>query len=530
MSFVSDEYTGLYVARVWDFFNRHGPWHKALWSIGSVLRLHEVLEYAELTASKAFPTDEGLKYVTQAATTAVGIDPGIRGPERQKVLELLDVKELIKKESQRAALLHLNEVISMNYLPTLRTNHEVPADPPAVELSARLFAAQLIDRGLNMDFLLRWLKDLATDESVELSLSDLIDEAAALVKSGERKYRVLAPIFSVPDYGAPQPQSWLTAEQTAEWIAGQEAPLPEGFRQNGAFMIEVTALDPWSAVESARDVLVRTHTRMTLGARTRSLETAGKAWVEGEPRVFPLRLGRLRNQVRLRSLDRSDEIFSGDSSAQSKALDDALELAASLEEGTRGSALTGGWAAVEGLLSTGDGAIAAAGRFAAIVACSFPTAQLAPLSYAHSQSSDDALATELETQPSSTARASILEAALRGGTHPSIERASDQAMLQRVQALFADPYNVLARVRGYIDDSMRRLYTQRNLIMHAGRFDSVALSATLRTAPHLVGAGLDRILAAADIMSPQRLGARAEMELSLLENDPGRQLTALLPA
>ena len=533
MAFTPDRYTQLHVARLWDFFNRHAPWHKALWSTGTILRLREVLEYAELTASKAFPTDEGLRYVTSAALDVVNVDAGLSDAVRAEIISRLDVTNL-KKEAERAALTHAVDVACDGYLKRWATAHGNPADPPRLELSARLIAAHMIDTGLSMDGLLRWLKGLAKDDSVVMELPDLLVEADGRCADGVRTYEVLAPLLRMPEYEGPTPNGWLSGEQAASWIGDQTTEAPEGFRQNGALLITVEARDAWSAVEAARDVLVRISTRITLSHRPRLIESAGRAWVAGEAQTFPLTLTRLRNQVRLRSLAESVEIYGTNESGLAQEIDDALELGASLEAGTRGAALTGGWATIEGLLKSKDDttALPAAARFASIVTCSFPTAQFVPLSYQHAKLAQDEVTNRLAGAQTNRDRARAVEAGLRNGVQLRASETSDEAMIERVTELVTDPFNILARVRGYVDDSLRRLYTQRNLIMHAGRFDSVGLSVTLRTSTHLVGAGLDRIVSAARDsrgVSPLQLAARAETELALLERDPTRSLSEMLP-
>jgi hypothetical protein len=70
-----------------------------------------------------------------------------------------------------------------------------------------------------------------------------------------------------------------------------------------------------------------------------------------------------------------------------------------------------------------------------------------------------------------------------------------------------------------IEGSLRRLYRQRNIVLHGGSTQPVALTATLRTAAPLVGAGLDRITHSylVDGLLPLDLAARAEVNLRLVE-------------
>lgn len=103
------------------------------------------------------------------------------------------------------------------------------------------------------------------------------------------------------------------------------------------------------------------------------------------------------------------------------------------------------------------------------------------------------------------------------GTSVTVTNPTDADAVARIRQQVADPMATTARVRGYYQDAFRRLYMQRNLLLHGGRCDSIALSATMRTLPALVAAGLDRLVHAAmqkPTTDPFILAARADNELS----------------
>ncbi|MGW0586174.1 hypothetical protein [Streptosporangium sp. NPDC002607] len=83
-------------------------------------------------------------------------------------------------------------------------------------------------------------------------------------------------------------------------------------------------------------------------------------------------------------------------------------------------------------------------------------------------------------------------------------------------ALLADPRRVLGEVMGTYRITLRRLYRTRNIVLHGGAMQGVALHASLRTAAPLIGAGLDRIVHAdqAEQLTPLDLAARAEVALT----------------
>ncbi|MER5838692.1 hypothetical protein ABT116_50680, partial [Streptomyces sp. NPDC002130] len=129
------------------------------------------------------------------------------------------------------------------------------------------------------------------------------------------------------------------------------------------------------------------------------------------------------------------------------------------------------------------------------------------------------------------AYADILVAdALKSGRSLELTRPSDIAAAQRMQSLVNNPRSTLGDVTKHVTTALRRLYRQRNLLMHGGSTNSVALQATLRTAAPLVGAGLDRIIHASlnDGVDPLSLASRALLNLRLVGGDDGRHLADLL--
>jgi hypothetical protein len=85
-------------------------------------------------------------------------------------------------------------------------------------------------------------------------------------------------------------------------------------------------------------------------------------------------------------------------------------------------------------------------------------------------------------------------------------------------------------VQHHAAESLRRLYRQRNLVLHGGKTSGVALTASLRTAAPLVGAGLDRLTHAylTRGIDPLELAARARMEVERAGTGNAPALTALL--
>ena len=96
--------------------------------------------------------------------------------------------------------------------------------------------------------------------------------------------------------------------------------------------------------------------------------------------------------------------------------------------------------------------------------------------------------------------------------------------------LLADPRRELEQVAAAFRIGLRRLYRARNIVLHGGSMQGVALRAALRTATPLVGAGLDRLAHAmlTEGLVPLDLAARAEVALNLVDGETGLPITDLL--
>lgn len=96
--------------------------------------------------------------------------------------------------------------------------------------------------------------------------------------------------------------------------------------------------------------------------------------------------------------------------------------------------------------------------------------------------------------------------------------------------MLADPRRILMDVRSALTIALRRLYRSRNIVLHGGSTQGVALEASLRTAAPLLGAGLDRIVHAAlsESLKPLDLAERANVSLQLVGGETGLSVVELL--
>ena len=196
-------------------------------------------------------------------------------------------------------------------------------------------------------------------------------------------------------------------------------------------------------------------------------------------------------------------------------MDAALELLGPLDSGSASPAVTGAWAAMEALLSgPGDEDVLAADRMAALVACSFVRAELTALSYVLEES-DASLAAQLAACATNRDRAQLTADKIEADRTAMFGSPSDHAAISRMARILSTPKEDLRDIEGHVTTAFRRLYRQRNLVIHWGKTDAVALNATLRTVAPLVGAGVDRIVHGwfVDGIRPVELAARARVSI-----------------
>src|SRR5205823_12240384 len=108
--------------------------------------------------------------------------------------------------------------------------------------------------------------------------------------------------------------------------------------------------------------------------------------------------------------------------------------------------------------------VLAADRLAALVACSWPRAELTTIAGNRMAKVDDALTEKLGALSTNKERCDLLVAEIRAERSLDLRASSDVAAVHRIERLLANPGKVLNDVYGYARASLRRLYRQRNLV------------------------------------------------------------------
>lgn len=504
-----------------EFFTDRSPWNRRLWSVGSVLALDEVVEIAHHSVDgRVKPL--ALKEVRLHVRNTCCNDPGLGDSDFRRALSTA-LERSLGRPDEIDRLEHLVHRARTGYLDRWRS-HATTTTSVELERAARSIASHLLDAELSPDRLQRWL---SSQQAQFANLGDLLDSAIDQAGQPPKSYEIMIPFRRLPGAPAIVPDGWMTAQAVSGWLAERNH---DPVQQVGGFSTDITARDPWAAVEKAAELVDRVRARLAVGVPggPAVLEPAGGAYVSGKARRYELPA--VRRDVEVHSLDRQDIVYRLGGSESQREVDLALELLAPMQEGVGAVGLAGGWATIEALFKGTDGAHSAAPRAAAIVACSWPRAELTRLSYVYADHFNDAIATDLRAAPHHLQRCRIMAARLSQGDPVDFAKTNDRCAAERMVQLLAQPQATLQRISQYLTGTLQMLYRQRNFLLHSGGLRTAVLPATVRTAPALVGAAVDRAVHAveAEGLSSARLAARALEELALVGSGGGRHVAALL--
>ncbi|MFE1509066.1 integrase [Streptomyces sp. NPDC058726] len=536
----SDPYARHVLARMADFFTDEGtPWARRLWDIGSVLALEELWEAGHWQAHGVL-SPAACDWQRIQLGALIGPDRGLGDKELRKELTSLLKHPLPDPSPARRRLKEIIGHVRSGYLERWATAVSAPVDQRVKpERFSRTVASHLLDLGYSASFLKAWAKELY---DAHATTADTAAAAVELARAQARTYDVLVALEKVPRRELAEPlEHWYGKGKVVAWLR-EHGHDTAGIRPGGGFVYRFTALDPFSAAEQARQMLERMTARSQFLRRDRGgVRPLPHIWVAGHPRPIPL-------DPPARGADVLTLVNEGHlykvAGARSRT-DDALELAAAVNRGPLAPAVAGAWAAIESLLSNPDdpkgegersGKAVAADRMAVIIACSWPRAELTALAHRHKPRTPDELARLVAGCTTNQERARVVAEALltHGATALDFTGAStkysDRPAAQRMADLAQNPRPVLNDVAGAFRIALRRLYRTRNIILHGGATQGVALEASLRTAAPLVGAGLDRIIHADYVegLDPLALAARADIALTLVNGESGLSVVDLL--
>ncbi|ONI65248.1 hypothetical protein ALI44B_00720 [Leifsonia sp. ALI-44-B] len=512
-------------ARLRDFFDSSTPWQRRLWDAGAVLGLRELHDAITWSDTKVL-SHSAAKWLAGDLERLLGRDRGVGDKTLHSQLQRLLRAPLANSNAHHRALAEITALIDSQYLARWAAAASEHDRLPSPERFARAVGTHLLDAGFSSQFLRDWVNRLSPS-----TLSEIAEAACELTSSPAHEYELLIPIARVQDLDGnlKTSQDWLPARETVSWFRAHGVSSEQ--RHNGGFRYVISARDAYAAADLGRETIDRMRARATYSRKNARLEPNGELWVGGLNRPVPLT--RPSRGAFVLSLVSEKLLYAV---GHRSALDNALEVASSLNEGPPAAAISGSWSAVESLLLApadeaegGRGALAA-DRMASLITCSWPRADLTALSYRHKPPSSDRLTVELNGADTNRDRAETVLKWMKGGNALNLESASDVAAAARMSQLVSAPRRTLGDIQKHMVTAMRRVYRHRNLVVHGGAVNVDTLPMTLRTAAPLIGAGLDRVTHAAlvDGTHPVDLAVRADLRLSLLDTSAGRSLVDLL--
>lgn len=505
--------------RLVELLSPHPAWHRSLWSVGLVLMLEELCEASR--AHRSGTLSEGsVKRLIGNLIRMAGKDPALSNHEKAFLRE--QIKEVPRPEGAKwAAILQFGERIKADYL--RRWARVCGAGQLSPERFARSIAAHLLDRGFSSAYLHKLTKDRLYADDAQVTLQDLCKELDEVTTANPvTEFEVLVAFGPSGMPVTNFPTDWLRPPAMAEWLR-RNGFSTVGVRPTIGAVLKVPVRDPFGAAEAARSVIDRLSARAAIGTGRR-LSPLPFLWVRGHPER--LQLENSARGVRVEALSREQLVFAASANS---SVDAAIELLAHLENSSPTAAVAGGWGAIEGLLGEPGDRVGAADNLAALVACSVPRAELTALSYMLEKRSAE-LGRELSACRTNRDRAELVARWIIAQRAIDLPRVSDKAAVLRLSKILARPSPALVDIQVAVADAFHRLYRQRNLILHGGIANSIALSPSLRTVSKLAGAGIDRVAHGVYVqkMRPLELVARAKLSIAMITAENAIQCVDLL--
>lgn len=520
-------------SRMAELCDPASPWHRSLWGVGTITSLKEVIEAVPATWDHILTNDGAMSDFKRNAISAVKADFGLGDAALRK--QITDAVQILKPDPSnegRTALAKLEAAVrraDFNYLATWADAIEAgQVDDTQFEATARSITTHLIDSGLHERHVLGWL----LERQKTLTTTELIREAIALKGTKSRDFTFYVGFTELPRRARDAMSNGTLIETSAYVDAYNNATNsrrmgpPE--RLVGAAKVTVKSVDPYSAMAQLNDWIQRLQSRSALGLGSEGVRISAKVVDVNAPKIWDhttsdlLVIPTLLNPKLVKTLDQSP---------LANQVDDALMLLAPHLQATSGISAATLWAACEGLLGRIDSnGHSVADRLADIVACSFPRHEAFALIWRARKERTPELAEAISDGSTFEQMLRVMEELAKGVT-PSFTLGADIAAANRLRLMQMSSVESMKRVRNYIKAAFRRLYYQRNFIMHAAKFDSVSLPMTTRVSPKLVAAGIDQIVSASNgrhTVSPLDLAARAALELEVIGKPGAKHLASLL--
>ena len=250
--------------------------------------------------------------------------------------------------------------------------------------------------------------------------------------------------------GASRPNKWVTSDVAAKWL--RENGFSElHLSQRGGLLLEIDARDEEAALSAVADTIDRFTARVVVGSDS-TFTIHEHVYVAGGTVAARTRP---RRSVEVHALTRADRVYD---LKPVGPIDSALDLLAHLETAAPPVAVAAGWSSIESIL-VGPGRqpnVAAADRLAALVACSWPRAELTDLAWAKARQKDELFCPELFKLQTNREKAARMAAEIESGRPIRLDHPSDVAALRRMKKVLSAPRAVLLDVQGHATECLRR--------------------------------------------------------------------------
>jgi hypothetical protein len=506
-----NDWEELTAARLLDFFDARSRWHRGLWNPGLVLSLREILEAAAAVRASIL-SEPAIAFAIGNALKVASSDQGIGQRGRLKALQKALQGQVRFEGLDYLAIKQLIREIQSDYLATWATFLSDSKDRSNPERTSRAVASHLLDLGFNSDFLHRWFTYRLKHEAPKRPLPEVVMDAHDLAATPPQSFEAVVAFSAAPPAKFGRPDGWIDSRTVSQWLQ-QHGFSTAGVKQIGGVVLQLEARDGRAAAEAAVELIENLSARAAI-ATTGDLRNLPHVWVAGESSPYTIR--EHTRGVSIGALIREDVVYNKLRGEES--IDAAFEMLAPLQGSSPIAAIASGWAAIEALLSEPNDRGGAADRLASIVACSYPRAELTALSYRLARE-DVAMKAALAGVSENRDRARLVAEAITQGQPFALRDWSDRAAVRRVAHVLRRPNEMLNDVQTYVAVAFRRLYRQRNLVLHGGKTNAVALRACLRTASPLVGAGMDRIAHGYYVNKTTPLALAAQARTSLIRVD-----------
>src|SRR6266568_2441589 len=133
--------------RILDFCDPKVPWQRSLWTLGSLLSLHEALEAAQARAASVL-SPASLEQICHTTSDTIIMDPGLGSLANRKLIYNYLRQTLVPALAEYDLLENVRCTHAVGYLGNWATHFALPVQQRVdADLASRLVASHLLDVG-----------------------------------------------------------------------------------------------------------------------------------------------------------------------------------------------------------------------------------------------------------------------------------------------------------------------------------------------------------------------------------------------